>query len=170
MMSATESKALGKETIRTYCLMCGVRCPVVCTVEDQKLTLVVPDREHPLGGTFCVKGASAPEFVHDPARLRYPLKRTNPKSSADPGWMRISWEEAMETVARKLLEYRSTYGPESIAFYRPALGGSASADYQPWLQRLAHAWGSPNFVKTTHICNWHKDNGSRYTYGVGIPE
>jgi len=159
-----------KEQIRTYCLMCGTRCPVICTVDKGTFTKVIPDKEHPLGGTFCVKGAAAPEFVYDPMRLKYPMKRTNPKSATDPGWVRISWDEALDTIARKLVGIRERYGAESVVFYRPALGGSASADYQPWLQRLVSAFGSPNYAKTTHICNWHKDVGSKYTYGVGIPE
>ena len=35
-------------------------------------------------------------------RLLYPLKRTRPKSDPDPGWQRISWDEALETTAREL--------------------------------------------------------------------
>ncbi|MBI2185160.1 MAG: molybdopterin-dependent oxidoreductase [Thaumarchaeota archaeon] len=165
-----ESTPKARQTIKTYCLMCSVRCPVICEVANGKLVKVSPDLQHPLGGTFCVKGASAPEFVYDPTRLKYPMKRTNPKSAHDPGWVRISWEEAMDTIAQKLLQIRDKYGPEAVAFYRPAMGGSPSYDYQPWLLRLTNVWGTPNYVKTTHICNWHKDNGSRYTYGVGIPE
>ncbi len=150
--------------------MCSARCPVVCFVEDDRLVKVVPDLEHPMGGTFCVKGASASEFVYDKARLNYPVKRTNPKTAGDPGWTRITWDEALDTVSTKLLEIRDKYGPEAVVFYRPAPGGSPAGDYQPWLWRLANAFGTPNFGKTTHICNWHKDQGSKYTYGVGIPE
>ena len=64
---------------------------------------------------------------------------------------------------------RERHGAESVAFYRGASGGSASAEYEPWLIRFASLLGSPNTVSTGHICSWHKDNGSRYTYGTGIP-
>jgi anaerobic selenocysteine-containing dehydrogenase len=143
---------------------------VTCDVEDGRLVRVRPDRDHPLGGPFCPKGAAAPEFVYDPVRLRYPMKRTNPKTAADPGWVRISWDEALDTIAARMLDVRSQHGAESVAFYRPAPGGSPSRDYWPWMLRLAHAFGSPNTAATTHICNWHKDTGSAYTYGVGMPE
>ena len=158
------------ESVKTYCLMCGVQCPVNCELEDDKLVRVSPDWDHPLGGTFCPKAAAAPEFVYDPVRLKYPMRRTNPKTAKDPGWIRISWEEALDTIATRMLAARSRYGAESVAFYRPAPGGSASRDYVAWLYRLAHAFGSPNTTATTHICQWHKDTGSAYTYGVGIPE
>lgn len=158
------------ERIKTYCLMCSVRCPVDCRVENGRLVDVIPDTEHPLGGTICVKATAAPQFVMDPERLRYAMKRTNPKSAADPGWERISWDEALDTVAKKLLDAKASYGAESVVFYRPAPGGSGASDYHLWLMRLAHAFGSPNIAMTTHVCNWHRDEGSAFTYGVGMPQ
>jgi len=158
------------QSIRTYCLMCSVRFPVQCHVEDGRLVEVVPDSEHPLGGISCIKAKAAPEFVADPERLRYPLKRTNPKTSSDPGWERISWDEALTTVAENLLKARKLHGAESVVFYRPSPGGSGASDYHLWLMRLAHAFGSPNIAMTTHVCNWHRDEGSAFTYGVGMPQ
>ena len=157
-------------TVRTYCLMCRERCPVVCEIDEGRLVRVRPDLDHPLGGPFCPKGAAAPELVSDPVRLKYPMKRTTPKTADDPEWARISWDEALETVAETLLRAREQHGAESVAFYRPAPGGSPARDFNPWMMRLAHAFGTPNLTTTTHICNWHKDSGSAYTYGVGLPE
>ena len=156
--------------IKTYCIMCAVRCPVNCHVEDGKFVRVTPDLDHPLGGPFCPKGAAAPEFVYDPERLKYPMKRTSPKTAEDPGWTRISWDEALDTIAAKMSAAQSQHGAESVVFYRPAPGGSPSRDYVSWMFRLANAFGSPNTAATTHICNWHRDTGSAYTYGVGMPE
>ena len=170
---ASHDQSRGRSTtqsIKTYCLMCSVRCPVVCHVENGRLIEVVPDSEHPLGGISCIKAKAAPEFVADPQRLRYPMKRTNPKTAADPGWERISWDEALDTVAKKLLDAKETHGAESVVFYRPAPGGSGASDYHLWLMRLAHAFGSPNIAMTTHVCNWHRDEGSAFTYGVGMPQ
>jgi anaerobic selenocysteine-containing dehydrogenase len=156
--------------VKSYCILCAVRCPIEAEIADGRLVRVKPDLEHPMGGPFCPKGAAAPELVTDPARLKYPMKRTNPKGAADPGWVRVTWDEALETIAANMLRIREELGPEAVAFYRPAPGGSAAADYNPWLWRLAHAFGSPNIGSTTHICQWHRDNGSAYTYGVGLPE
>lgn len=160
----------GGSAVRTYCLMCRERCPVVCNIEDGRLVRVRPDLDHPLGGPFCPKGAAAPELVADPVRLKFPMKRTTPKTNDNPEWQRISWDEALETIAQKLLYARKQHGPESVVFYRPAPGGSPARDFNPWMMRLAHAFGTPNLATTTHICNWHKDSGSAYTYGVGLPE
>lgn len=91
------------------------------------------------------------------------MRRTRPKGDPNPGWTRITWDEALDLAARELLRLREQFGAESVVFGRPAPGGSAVNDYVGWLMRLA------NVMATTHICNWHKDTGSAYTYGFGIP-
>ena len=156
------------EKIRTYCAMSKSRCGVVATVEDGRFVRLEPDAGHPNRG-ICIKGQAAPELVYDPDRLRYPLRRTTPKDDPDPRWARVGWDEAMAEIAERLGALRDRYGAESVFFYRGASGGSASAEYEPWLIRFASLFGSPNTVSTGHICSWHKDNGSRYTYGTGIP-
>ncbi|MBI2369381.1 MAG: molybdopterin-dependent oxidoreductase [Deltaproteobacteria bacterium] len=154
--------------IHTYCAHSKSRCGVICEVEDGVLKSVRLDPAHPNGG-ICVKGTAAPQFAYHPDRLKYPMKRTRPKGDPDPGWVRISWDEALETVTRRLLEIRERDGAEAVVFDRGAPGGSAANDYVGWLTRLANVYGSPNCQATTHTCNWHKDTGSKYTYGVGIP-
>jgi len=141
-----------------------------CYVKDGILWKVEADAEHPNYAHLCPKGLAAPELVYHEERLKYPLKRTRPKTSADPGWERISWEEALKTVSSRLLKIKEEFGPEAVVFGKGASGGTPANDYKDWVSRLAYAFGSPNNdLGTTHICNWHKDKGSVYTYGVGIP-
>jgi anaerobic selenocysteine-containing dehydrogenase len=42
-------------------------------------------------------------------------------------------------------------------------------DVERWLGRLLYSIGSPNWVSTTHVCNWHKDTGFSYTFGSNLP-
>ena len=163
--------SLSEERIRavhTYCAQSKSRCGVICTVRNGIFEKVEPDTAHP-NGCICVKGTAAPQIVYSAERLKYPMKRTRPKGDPNPGWMQVSWEEALELAARELLRLREHYGAESVVFGRPAPGGSAANDYVGWLMRVANVYGSPNVMATTHICNWHKDTGSSYTYGFGIP-
>ena len=111
-----------KEKIRTYCAMSKSRCGVVATVEDGRFVRLEPDADHPNRG-ICIKGQAAPELVYDPERLRYPLRRTTPKSDPDPRWARVGWDEAMEEIARRLGDLRDRHGAESVFFYRGASGG-----------------------------------------------
>ncbi len=159
-----------KKEVRTYCPLSKSRCAIICTVEDGRLTGVRKDPEHPNCANLCPKGIAAPELVYHPERLKYPLRRTNPKTAAIPAWERISWEEALGVISRKFCEVKERYGAESVVFGKGASGGSPANDYKDWVTRLAYAFGTPNWdLGTTHICNWHKDNGSHYTYGANIP-
>src|SRR4051794_28867071 len=156
------------ERRRGYCVQCQSKCAVVGIVEDGRFTRVEPDREHPDGG-LCAVGGSGPEMVYSPRRLRYPLKRTNPKGADDPGWVRVSWEEALSDCARRLAAIHAESGGETIAISRGAPGATGSQDYYPWLGRLANLLGAPNTISTTHVCQWGRDVGAAYTYGTGVP-
>jgi anaerobic selenocysteine-containing dehydrogenase len=156
------------EEIHTYCPMCVAQCGVVAVVEDGRFTKVRPDSAHPNGG-ICVKGSAAPEMVYSPDRLLSPMKRTRPKGEPDPGWVPISWEEALDTVVSRLSQIRERYGAEAVIFGRATPSGSASSDFQEWLLRLANAFGSPNVMSTVHICTWNVLFGSKHTFGTPTP-
>jgi anaerobic selenocysteine-containing dehydrogenase len=162
---------LNKNNIKvpSYCALCKWQCPIVYEVIGGKLEKVEIDREHPKGGSACPKGFAIPEIVYSPNRLKYPMKRTRPKWDSDPGWIRISWDEALNTIATKLNHIKAEYGPESVIFHTCSYSGCGSNQFLPWVMRLANSFGSPNLIGTTHICNWHRDVCSRYTYGVGLP-
>jgi len=134
-------------------------------VRDGKLVKIRRDPDHPNTTPLCIKGLAGPELIYNSQRLRYPLKRTRPKGEADPGWKRISWDEAMATTARKLNEIKQIDGAQAVAFNRPGPSGGPSIDYANWVVRLALCFGSPNSLATGHVCKWHRDTGSQYTYG-----
>jgi len=151
--------------VKSYCAQCESACPIICTVENGKLIRVNRDREHPNSSPLCPKGLAAPELVYNSQRLKYPMRRTRPKGDPNPGWKRISWDEAMETISKKLLEIKKTYGAHTVVFNRPGPGGAPSKDYAEWMVRLAYCFGSQNHLATGHVCQWHRDTGSKYTYG-----
>jgi anaerobic selenocysteine-containing dehydrogenase len=105
--------------------------------------------------------------VYAPDRILHPLRRTRPKGEADPGWERISWDEALDLVAGKM-RAAMTKAPQSLAFGVATPSGTAVADSFAWIHRLAHACHSPNLVFATENCNWHKDFAPAYTFGAGI--
>ena len=59
---------------------------------------------HPGGGKVCVKAYGLVQKTYNPNRVRTPMKRTNPKKgrNEDPGFVPISWDEALDIVAGKL--------------------------------------------------------------------
>ena len=155
--------------LRGFCALCTAHCATVATVKDGKVTRLEADPDHPNGGVFCLKGKAAPELVYHPDRLDFPLKRTNPKSATDAGWQRVSWDEALDDIAGRLLSIRDRYGARAVALAKGTGGGTSVSDAERWLSRFLSSYGSPNWVSTTHVCNWHKDTGFSYTFGVEIP-
>src|SRR5581483_10726935 len=154
-------------TVRGYCGLCAVHCPTVTTVEGERVLAVEPDPTHPYGGYICAKGRAAPEFHDYPERVNYPVRRTRPKTDPDPGWERITWDEALDTVARRLLAIRERYGPQVVAFSKGTSGGTGLGDAEPWLGRLVAYFGTPNQISTTHLCQWPRDTGAAtYTFGA----
>ena len=127
-----------------YCSLCISRCGSIGVIENGRLVALEPDPSHPTGKALCAKGRAAPELGYHPGRLLYPMKRTRPKGEPDPGWQRISWEEALDLTAANLKKIAAEHGPESVVFTVSSPSTSASDDSTAWLTRLVNAFGSPN--------------------------
>lgn len=95
---------------RQTCTYCSVGCGILMYshsdgVRNAKLSVfhVEGDPDHPVNrGTLCPKGAALLDFVHSPNRLRYPEYRA-PGSTE---WKRMSWDEALDRIARLLKDDR----------------------------------------------------------------
>ncbi|MEA2972632.1 MAG: hypothetical protein QOG82_1090 [Actinomycetota bacterium] len=154
--------------VATYCPLCVSRCGARATVANGTFALN-RDPSHPTGKVLCIKGKEAPAITAHPDRLRYPMKRTTPKGSTDAGWHRISWDEALGTVADRLRSLARGHGPESVVFSSVSPSTSASVDCVDWIQRLQRAFGSPNFVAAMELCGWGRYFASLYTFGASVP-
>jgi len=167
-MSKPAESANEVEKVRGYCALCTAHCATIATVENGRVTKLESDHDHPNGGVMCIKGKAAPELVDNPERLNYPLQRTRPKGDADPGWQRVSWDEALDDIANKLLSLRDQHGAKAMALGKGTKSGTSVDDVERWLGRFLYLYGSPNWVSTTHVCNWHKDTGFSFTFGTTI--
>jgi len=155
--------------IKGWCALCRSRCGATFTVEDGVLIKAGPAPDHPTGKALCLKGKAAPEILYSSERLLYPLRRTNPKGANDPGWERISWQEALNEISSRVRDIKATDGAEAIAFSTTTPSGSSLSDADDWIERLIRLSGSPNWVSTTEICNWHKDYSHALTFGTALP-
>jgi anaerobic selenocysteine-containing dehydrogenase len=119
-------------------------------------------KESPLNrGRLCPKAHAAPQWVYSPQRLKYPLRRIGAKGEGK--FERISWDEAIATIADKLKEQKAKYGPESLAILSPARRG-----YSNYLTRFLMAHGSPNYGHSG-ICAMQRLLAFSYTIG-GRPQ
>jgi anaerobic selenocysteine-containing dehydrogenase len=152
-----------------YCALCVSRCGSIAVVENGRFVALEPDPSHPTGKALCAKGRAAPELVYHSDRLLYPLKRTRPKGDPDPGWQRISWDEALDLTAAKLHQLAEAYGPESVVFTVASPSTSASSDSLIWIERLMRAFGSPNESVSMELCGWGRYLATLYTFGASVP-
>lgn len=165
-MSASQQST---ERISGYCALCVSRCGAIALVENGRFVGLEPDPSHPTGQALCAKGRAAPELVYHSDRLLYPMQRTRPKGDPDPGWQRISWDEALDLTAAKLRRLAATHGPESVVFTIASPSTSASVDSIHWVERLMHAYGSPNLSVSMELCGWGRYLATIYTYGTSVP-
>jgi anaerobic selenocysteine-containing dehydrogenase/ferredoxin len=156
------------ERIPSYWTLCRSRCGCTYVIEDGRLGAVEPLEGHPTGGALCAKGRAAPELVASPRRLTRPLKRTRPRSDPDPGWVEISWDEALTEIADRLEAIRSEHGAEAVAFVVTTPSGTPMVDSFEWVERFIRLFGSPNLIYAVELCGWHKDYAHALTFGRGI--
>ena len=116
-LAETSTPTSGVETkrIRTCCRGCGkMECGVWVTVVNGRATKVEGDNSClTSAGNCCAKSQSSLQAAYHPDRILYPMKRTNPKGQ-EPGWVRITWDEAFATMAEKYTELTTKYGGETI--------------------------------------------------------
>ena len=119
VLGARSGTALGDGWVRSACTICMNRCGILAHVNDDNVVdkiLGDPDNPHNHGRT-CAKGDAGFEGLTDPDRITTPLRRTNPDKGVgvDPGWVPISWDEALDEIAGHL---RDTIAddPEKILY------------------------------------------------------
>jgi len=100
--------------------VCALDCPDCCsllvTVEDGRGLKLRGNPEHPVTrGFLCGKVAQYLEREYSPGRLLYPRRRVGAKGEGD--FERISWDEALDTIAGRLRAVASEFGPEAILPY-----------------------------------------------------
>jgi anaerobic selenocysteine-containing dehydrogenase len=121
-----------RRIVHRVCPFCEATCGLAIEVEGDAIAGVRGDKQDPFSrGYICPKAYGLKELYHDPDRLRRPVRR-----SAD-GWEEITWDEAFEEVASRLIAIRETYGSDAIGMYtgNPVVHDLGALLYRPVLQR-----------------------------------
>ena len=148
-----------EQVIRSHCRLCHGACGVFVHVRDGVVVKIEGDPESPMSrGSLCAKGLASVQLVYHPDRLRYPVKRAGEKGEGK--WQRISWDEALDTIAIRYKKIIEEYGPESIV-----LGQGTGRDYESFLYRFANTLGTPNVLTAGHQCYVSRVGASLITCG-----
>ncbi len=115
------------------------------------------------GPASCPRAHLALQQVYDPDRIKTPMKRTNPKKgrSEDPQFVPISWDEALETIADKIMELRKNNETHKYMLMR----GRYSYMRDVLYDRMTKIIGSPNNISHSAICAEAEKFGPYYTEG-----
>lgn len=150
--------------IPSACGLCMNTCSIRVHRQNGVLTKIEGNPDSPIGsGTLCPKGVSGIMLLYDPHRLRAPMKRTNPQKGIgiDPGWIEISWEEALETIAGRLKKIRAE-DPRKLL----VCGTAATIASSLYGFLFMTAFGSPNgwFAGAGIHCGngWHLTSNLLY--------
>ncbi|MDT3686273.1 MAG: molybdopterin-dependent oxidoreductase [Pseudorhodoplanes sp.] len=146
-----QAKQSPEKFVSTYCYQCVAGPDLLkVRVENGVATQVVPNFSaaeiHPAGGKACVKAFGLIQKTYNPHRVLQPMKRTNPKKGRgeDPGFVPISWDEALDLVAEKLRAVRAAGLLDEAGYPRVAAsfgGGGTPTAYMGTLPAFLAAWG-----------------------------
>jgi anaerobic selenocysteine-containing dehydrogenase len=99
------------------CHLCEAICGLLIETEQGQVVSIKGDKDDPLSrGHICPKAVALQDIHEDPDRLREPVKRVT-DSNGETRWETISWDEALDTTAARLLETYNTYGVHGIGIY-----------------------------------------------------
>lgn len=116
--------------------VCAVNCWQTCYlkahVRNGRLTKTAmnpfPETRY---NRICLRGLSHAQWVYNPARLKFPMKRVGPRGSGR--WKRVTWDEALDTIATSMASIRDRYGSKAFAFWPLSGNYGTVAAYGPSL-------------------------------------
>ncbi|MBW2610012.1 MAG: molybdopterin-dependent oxidoreductase [Deltaproteobacteria bacterium] len=158
----------GIEVKKTICSICNPlsHCGIDAYVKDGVVIKVEGTKENPHNaGTLCSKGASSRQYIYHQDRIRTPLLKKGDRGSGE--FEPISWDDALDLIAERFIKLKEESGPESVVFF-----AGYSKWMRPFLKRLAHSYGSPNYTTESSLCHLATVLAARLNYGspAGVPE
>jgi anaerobic selenocysteine-containing dehydrogenase len=135
-----------EQIIKSNCRGCHGGCGVLVHVKNGRITGIEGDPNFPGNhGTMCSRGLAFQQLVYHPNRVTHPIKRTGYRGAGK--WQRISWDEALDTIADRYRTILKDYGAESIV-----LGYGTGRNYENFLYRFSNLLGTPNVLTAGHMC------------------
>jgi len=134
-----------EQSFRTICSFCHTSCGMVIKVKDGKIAEVQGDPDHPASmGYLCKKADAVIPLVYHRDRLRTPLMKTK------GGFREVSWDEALDFAADKLISLRDKYGPKTLV---REMGAPYTYEGRDGFSQLLAALGSNVNTSVGHLCS-----------------
>ena len=114
------------------CHLCEAICGLEIKTRGSEILSIKGDKKDPISqGFICPKATAIADIHNDPDRLRKPVKRVGDQ------WQEISWQEAIDCTAEKLVETQSLHGKDAVGFYagNPGVHNYGNLTHGPLLRR-----------------------------------
>ena len=127
-------------------------------MKDGKIVKIYGNKAVPMtDGTACAKGASGQQLVYSPYRLKHPMKRVGERGEGK--FKRISWDEAIDHIGKKLTTIKKKYGAESVIM------DCGDVTDRTQYYRLFFAYGTPHCCEHGAICDTPRRHGPKLILG-----
>lgn len=106
---------MNESAVKTHyraCHLCEAICGLEIKTQGDEILSIKGDKEDPISqGFICPKATAIADIHNDPDRIRTPMKRIGDQ------WHAISWQEAIDTTAQRLVDVQTEHGEDSVAFF-----------------------------------------------------
>ena len=163
-LAETSTASENGNWLPTSCQGCTTWCPAEVFVQNGRAVKVKGNRYSKQNdGFLCAKGHLSLQQLYDPDRVKVPMKRTNPLKGkgVDPKFVPITWDEALNTIADKMMDLRKNGEPEKFMLMRGRYSYMRDTIYAA----LPKVFGSPNGISHSAICAEAEKFGSFFTAG-----
>lgn len=142
---------------------CYDTCSIVTRIRNGKLHSIEANDKQPFTrGFLCPKGQNLSRYVYSKDRVFYPMRRAGKKGEGM--FKRISWDEALDTIAEEIQKRSTKYGTDSILQYDYA--GSMGLIQRYFPSRFFNAIGA---ARVSHnICSRAGDKALEILYGSSL--
>ena len=155
--------ANGDGYLPSLCEMCVWRCGLLAKVKDGRVVKLEGNPEHPHSkGKLCPRGQAGLMTTYDPDRVLTPLIRVGARGEGK--FRNASWEEALDLVAKNMLDIKQKYGAQAMVF------SSTHNLSQPLFENLFQAFGSPNYGTQRSLCFNAMTVANLMTLGMEEPD
>jgi len=153
-----------KQWVKTYCPYCGVGCGLLAGLKNGSVAKIKGDPDHPSSlGDLCLKAVYLPETLATPDRLLHPQMRR----CQDGPFARVSWDAAIQFLARAFHEIIDEHGPDAVAFY--GSGQLTTEEYYVGNKLAKGFLGTNNFDTNSRLCMASAAAGYKASLGSDGP-
>jgi assimilatory nitrate reductase catalytic subunit len=164
VMGYTSASRIPERWVSTTCGYCSVGCGMFIGVKDGRAVSVRGNPDHPVNqGALCPKGLSEHEMIHASTRATYPLLRS--PQTGRPA--RVSWDVALETMARKFRAVQTAHGPASVGVI--STGQLVTEEFYTLGKLVQLGIGTPHYDGNTTLCMSTAVAGYKRSFGTDGP-